>query len=1105
MYWDPPDLHCAPFLLEDMKECTRTCGSTNHYCNTSRLMLDMRTPEVHASQKSAQAPCVNVCPGVTVEIVGFPSVTWTGSNNHTGSNPAEQALEPRLLFDVKAGGALLMTRLSVNRTVYEENPAPDRRADTQVTAQNAVRIGNNGSAVVDGCIFRGVQLYVHPGATALNLTSTALVPFVEQFEKAESASQFQLHASSISVCGFHEESMADGLCKDDEIGPIQAQATFYVVSSVLALSYFRTPQPAPDFPHIHLAFKDSTFFMSSRIGAKEVPDGSKKLLLFDAMDDDASTTMPLFPVNRNILLNEDKQVAVKGLLSATFEGCVLAGCSDRWTKSSPSSFCEPPTGTSSQVPGKSPGNISFASIRSTLSGSIDINLTTSTPTFGDRKFSLDVQRGMDVNIFSESNTSKGSPFFLRAMFHRRAVHRVGIGEFPEKWFFTGGHLRIENVRLDWLGGDDQARGVHSWLPYAGDNNVGDITDGSASLLIARSFLLYAQVFRQQCTTINGCTETPSAEDGCHKPPCGMPNYASIVTLRDVKIASFNGVHCGDEKPPPPDDQEPPGDEKPVADSCTDDENKVVMTANTTTEDGDKFLNVTLTETHAQAANTFQAWQAGTGDQLFDFDTSIWGTYNRSSSAHEASNDLMLGGKNVRWGVAPSSHLRLYNLWFVPDLQKASTADVCCGSGEPCQPTENGELKWQDGHDGGPDLTCISPFDSNQPVSEEKHGGSISFRGVAIQWKRAQIRLDESERAAGVDILPLNIWNSPNIRFEGCEFARSANAENPRAIFADFDLDSSKSLTEIGLVAPSPNIMLDLRQSQRRVRINGDSKLPMLWLRRLLLPEAGLALSKVTLALSLDAPAPRGGAAQPPVIDMTDTVIWPCEPDNEGDALAPHGMWTGLTRWDSQSCLDEGTWCAKMEKVALILQLQNRTGQRCGPGSSRAVINTDTGGLRKLRIDKVSGDGLNVTLAAQSATAGGAGGPPTLHVSGVNGSVSCVTGDNGTATRNPMLDVSLHELQQQCVGKTCLFEHVSLRSGSYDCTDRCRAAGLHATCDAGGVRGVRCNDCDLLLDSSSCVGPTDCKIRQQDSAGTGSCSDMVHDSRCTEKWGAHGQN
>ena len=105
----------------------------------------------------------------------------------------------------------------------------------------------------------------------------------------------------------------------------------------------------------------------------------------------------------------------------------------------------------------------------------------------------------------------------------------------------------------------------------------------------------------------------------------------------------------------------------------------------------------------------------------------------------------------------------------------------------------------------------------------------------------------------------------------------------------------------------------------------------------------------------------------------------------------------------------------------------------------------------------------------------------------------------------MLDVSLHELQQQCVGKACLFEHVSLRSGSSDCTDRCRAAGLHATCDAGGVRGVRCNDCDLLLDSSSCVGPTDCKIRQQDSAGTGSCSDIAHDCRCTEKCGAHGQN
>ena len=1156
--WWSKEITCKKFALEDLiwrTKAGQACAADSDGISTTMRRREWKLQLDPLHLPIAKAPCINVCSGITVAIAGTDKTTWVGSRVNRTTQPEGESgtdsVDSRLLFDVRCNGTLHLNSLRINRTSWDEDEPTDHSNDDLnphlIVWQNAIRVRGQATAVIEYSTLRGIQIYVDPGASSFNLSHTALVPLVDRHDggtpgkqnKAQggAAGQYQLHPSCITVCPTRTDKHylpSKGLCGDLAQPQGAGNGHFHVSDSILSMTYLNTPRPLPT-GRSYITFSRSTFYMSSLVGGQPVTqpghEDSKKLMFVDAMANDAGVSTPLFPISRSTLLDEDKVVSPnRQLLSARFDDCKLAGCSSMLD------FCEgKPTehegALSTQI---APDADVFAQLNSLDSDySLHVNVTASTPTFGDRlMFSVDVLPEMNVVILGGSNTSSGSAFFLKGMFRRKNSFNA-----PEMWFFRGGHLHIENLRMDYC--VDQVE-QDSWLPSKGDKNVGDANPSESSLTLVRTFNLYTHIFRKG-------QKIQSYQGGRG----GMPNYDTIITLVDINIASLAGMdtcraaraHCDPE----------------CYTDCADDECKEVLRINSVTatnSDGSatrRFLNVTQVAPPNGQADRFGSWQPEIGDQLFDFNVSWYGTYQGQRSGGTPRTDasspvLHLGADHAgRWGVSAGCHLELHNAWLVADLQTASGQPCCrpgfktsqctsvpdsrCGA---CAPIDDGTVlkPIAAGEQSG---SCTPAFASNaQPMQDVPRlwrSGTISFHTVAIQSKRVQIQTNTScdntlEHPCDLEpmeALPLNIMgrDTPFVLFEECELARSESATvSPKSVFAAFSLTEER--LDIRLTDHSPVLLWDLRyndsttasdsrSASREISIVGDSPTAhwRLLLRRLLLPDGQqtVLMRDLELMLSLDPPQTYHSEL-PPIIHMVNVGIAP--PDVNAPHHSPCGVFSGLSRWDIDTCKQERTWCSAMKDVAIMPERAGVAGSHDESATSPcidnrddnpvAIVNTDPdlNGFGKSRLDiVVSDDGLDVGEAVRSAsnlaTVTVSGGTSLMWCDGASGknsssssggdsgggirggchrlnvsAIGCTDAGDGSYTRAPSVTTSLQELQPACADKMCVLQNVSLNFTGGSLVETNRSLGSFSSCSSssGGQQarlpqGVRFGDVALL--------------------------------------------
>jgi hypothetical protein len=866
----------------------------------------------------------------------------------------------------------------------------------------------------------------------------------------------------------------------------------------------------------------------------------------DAMASDDGRFTPLFPISRSILLDEDKVVRPnlpnRELLSATFVRCHLAGCSSTYD------FCEgQPTVDKQELATQlAAGTDVFAQLDSLgQEYSLRLNVTASTPTFGDRLlFSIDVLQKMKVTIVGASNATSGSVFFLKGVFRRDTVGRNG-----EMWFFLGGHLRIENLRMDYCV-DEVVRG--SWLPSKNDNNVGDADASVSSLTLVKTRNLYTHIFRK------------GAQIGAYQGGrLGMPNYEGVVVLMNISIASHSAM------------------EACCYTDCARPECQPILTVSTATEGHRRFLKVTQLAPDGRLG----AWQ----DQLFDWNVSWYGTYmGRQSHATPISDAtqsvLYLGGDSQRWGVSAPFHLELHNIWLVADLQTSEqAAKPCCRPGVKtnkctsapdsrcgaCAPVDDGTvLKPIVGQ--GNDVSCTTAFAStNQPMHDPApsswSSGTISFHTVAIQYKRVQIQtnascdnVEDTCKLQPMETMPLNIMGAgtPFVLFEDCEFAQSADptesaSTDPMFVFAAFSMTTT--WLNITLIRDSPLLLWDLRQSDtsdgaqgsspsrvalREISIVGNAApadaqrqhRQTLQLRRLLLSDRQhAAVENLNMNLSLD----FSRALQPPLIKMVNVGIL-----SQNDATTQHspfGVFSGLTHWDTQTCTQEQSWCVTMQNVTIFPPEHDAGVLATSPCIDQqhdlpiAVVNSATRANGNSRLDiVVSGDNLDFGKAVRAASA-----QATVTVSGrtnvmwcdsvqnsngnsrngtacsvrVNSSTSC-TGAPGSSnrffTRAPrVIGANLQDLKTECGDKLCVLQNVSLKvtneSISHTTNESLRS---FASCPQNHLQGVRFGHVELEqfaeADDSPQRGPLVTLMEQCADVGERpSLDDLVGTCDCTQ--------
>ena len=1115
-WWQPvfdQTAGCRSFNINDLVERT-----TEDTCAAPVLIGQAASRQLRVEFKNLKrrglqsAPCVHVCASTTVSIIGDHQVTWVGRQTSRLNDPdAERNVTARLMFDVQINGTLSIAHLRINRTAWNDMPAQgnDPQGGDRSLWQNAIRVWRHGNAMIEHSTLRGIQMYVDPDASVFNLSRVTLVPLVDNDQG--STGQSKLHASCITVCtsttmGLY--SPKDGLCVAAESENADGRGRFFVSSSVLVMTYLNTPVSPVLATTAFIRFTGSTFYMSSHVGGQATPTDSTKLKYLDAMalggkspgdPDDATTTTPLFPTSRQIRLDEDhviRSVVASGaddVLRAEFDGCVLAGCG------SEVDFCEadplnpgnlilhrPSDSDSDFHPHGYDASVYFGQIETpesmpirTRSGEassnpnlLNISLSATTPTFGDRlMFSIDVAKDMNVSIRGVSNATSGSPFFLRALLRRAN---------PAIFFFRGGHLRIENLRMDYC--NDQLA-TDSWLPAVGDHQVGDMGDmevstvpaHSASLTLVNTYNLYTHIFRNPTKV------------GWYLPKggvSGMPNYKDVITLTDVKVAAYSMVA-----------NQPTGAvdfrgtcvlDQDYTD-CADPGCKPVLTISSATDGPRRFLNITQVKDAGTDVDRFVQWQHQVGDQLFDFNVSWTGLYKGRQCGHTPGDSLSfpvfkVGLMEGRLGVSSGNHLELRNLWLVPELRDSIATDTACcqpagdhpAATDTCQPASDGSVLKPSVQDQPG--SCIPPFGSGSfPITPGQGAGTISFDTVAIQWKRIQAFANSSyfcltgstcPRTGQMDALPMNAWGpgGSSTTFVNCEFARSAGAEKKYAVFAAFNL--SADALDVELVDDTPKVLFDFSGAGARKITFRGKPLPAatqrpgrertnLAMRQLLLSAEGLALQNMELSLMLEPPGMYPGvdlANQKFTIRMLNVNIvkrW-----GEDVMLhSPASMFDGLTRWDADACKEGATWCATMQNVELWQAAPSTVAMESpcidnGDHTSIAVFNTDTDNtaLSTLTVH-VSGDGLNLQKAIASASTNGqvavkgnslmwcygpgenTTGCYRLNQSDASAASGCATGASGSTTRAPWINATISVLNASCAEKLCVFENVVLAPDS----------------------------------------------------------------------------